>query len=44
MALHILPCLQRINPHAVLQNDNARPHRTNIVTDFLRQGDVARID
>lgn len=34
---HILPCFQMIITQAVLQDDNARPDRANIVTDFLRQ-------
>lgn len=40
----VLPCLQRIGGAAVLQDDNARPHRARVVTDFLRQHNITRMD
>ena len=40
----VLPGLQQIGVGAVLQDDNARPHRARVVTDFLRQQGIARMD
>ena len=40
----VLPGLQQIGGGAVLQDDNARPHRARMVTDFLRQQGIARMD
>lgn len=40
----VMPALQRIGAAAMFQDDNARPHRARVVTDFLRQHDVNRID
>ena len=40
----VLPGLQQIGGGAVLQDDNARPHRARVVTDFLRQQGIARMD
>ena len=40
----VLPGLQQIDGGAVLQDDNARPHRARVVTDFLRQQGIARMD
>ena len=40
----VLPGLQQIGGGAVLQDDNARPHRAMVVTDFLRQQRIARMD
>lgn len=37
---HVLPCLQKIGHRAVLHEDNTRPRRAYIVTDFLRQKNV----
>ena len=39
----VLPGLQQIGGGAVLQDDNARPHRARVVTDFLRQQGIARM-
>lgn len=44
LKLLVLPCLQRVGPHAVAQDDNPRPHRANVFTNFLRQNDVAQMD
>ncbi|XP_041366837.1 uncharacterized protein LOC121381288 [Gigantopelta aegis] len=33
----VIPLLQRIGPGAWFQDDNARPHRARVVTDFLQQ-------
>ena len=40
----ILPGIQQIGGGSVLQDDNARPHHARVVTDFLRQQGIARID
>ena len=40
----VIPALQRIGAAAMFQVDNARPHRARIVTDFLRQHNVNRMD
>lgn len=40
----VIPCLQRIGAGAVYQDDNARPHRARIVTDFLRQNNVQQME
>ena len=40
----VLPGIQQIGGGAVLQDDNARPHRARVVTDFLRQQGIARMD
>ena len=40
----VLPCLQRIGAAAVLQDDNARPHRARVVTDFLQEHNIARME
>ena len=40
----VLPYLQRVGVGAVFQDDNARPHRARVVTDFLRQNNVNRMD
>ena len=40
----VLPGLQQIGGGAVLQDDNARPHRARVVTDFIRQQGIARMD
>lgn len=39
-----VPFLQQIGPQAVLQDDNAMPHRARIVGDFLQQRAVTRMD
>jgi len=38
-----LPTLQAIGNGAVLQDDNARPHRAAVVTNFLQQQGVVRM-
>lgn len=39
-----VPLLRQIGPQAVLQDDNARPHRARLVDDFLQQAGVTRLD
>lgn len=41
---HALPTLRRVGPQAVLQDDNARPHRARLVDAFLRHSGVTRMD
>ena len=41
---HIIPTLQAIGQGAVLQDDNATPHRARVVTNFLQQQQVTRMD
>ena len=40
----VIPALQSIGAAAMFQDDNARPHRARVVTDFLRQHNVNRMD
>ena len=40
----VISVLQRIGAAAMFQYDNARPHRARVVTDFLRQHNVNRMD
>lgn len=40
----VLPALRAIGEGAILQDDNARPHRARIVNDFLQQQHVIRMD
>ena len=40
----VIPALQRIGAAAMFQYDNPRPHRARVVTDFLRQHNVNRMD
>lgn len=39
-----IPLLQQIRPHAILQDDNATPHRARLVGHFLQQQGVRRMD
>ena len=39
----VIPVLQRIGAAAMFQDDNTRPHRARVVTDFLRQHNVNRM-
>ena len=39
-----IPALQAVGPGAILQDDNARPHRARVVNNFLQQQQVIRID
>ena len=41
---HIIPTLQAIGQGAVLQDDNATPHRARVVTHYLQQQQVTRMD
>lgn len=41
---HALPTLQQMGPQATFQDDNARPHRARVVTDFLQQVGVNTMD
>ena len=40
----VVPALQQIGQQAVLQDDNARPHRARVVNTFLQQAGVNRMD
>ena len=40
----VVPALQQIGQQAVLQDDNARPHRARVVNIFLQQAGVNRMD
>ena len=40
----VLPALRAIGEGAILQDDNARPHRARIVNDFLQQQQIMRMD
>ena len=40
----VVPALQQIGQQAVLQDDNARPHRAWVVITFLQQAGVNRLD
>lgn len=39
-----IPALQAMGQGAILQDDNARPHRARVVDDFLQQQHVIRLD
>ena len=39
-----IPALQTVGPGAILQDDNARPHRARVVNNFLQQQQVIRMD
>jgi len=39
----VIPGLQQIGPNAVLQDDNARPHRARAVNAFLHQAGINRM-
>ena len=41
---HVLPFLRQMPVADPIFHDNARPHRTRIVDDFLRVNDVNRMD
>ena len=40
----IVPFLGRINQGAVLQDDNALPHRGRVLNEFIRQFNIRRLD
>ena len=40
----VLPTLQTMGPVAILQDDNASPHRAMVVTGFLQQHQVTQMD
>lgn len=40
----VVPFMQTLNPGALFQDDNARPHRARIVDDFLHQQHITRIE
>ena len=40
----VLPTLQTMGPGAILQDDNATPHRARVVTTFLQQHQVTRMN
>lgn len=39
----VLPALHQLGPHAVFQDDNARPHRSRAVNTFLQAAGVDRM-
>ena len=39
-----LPYLRNMGPNAVLQDDNARPHRARIIAEFLEEEGVDRME
>ena len=39
-----IPLLRQIGPHAILQDDNATPHRARLVGNFLQQQGMRRMD
>ena len=39
----VVPQLQQIGNNAILQDDNARPHRGNIVNTFIHQNQINRL-
>jgi len=39
-----VPYLQTLGPDAIFQDDNARPHRARLVTDYLNNVGVHRMD
>ena len=39
-----VPALQAMGPGAILQDDNARPHRARVVQNFLQQQQVNRMN
>ena len=40
----VVPYIQTMEPGALLQDDNARPHRVRIVDAYLQQQHITRID
>lgn len=40
----VLPALEAMGTGAILQDDNARPHRARVVNNFLQQQEVIRMD
>ena len=40
----VLPFLRQIGQEAVLQDDNARPHRGHFVNDFVQVNYIIRMD
>ena len=40
----VLPTLQAMGPGVILQDDNATPHCTRVVTGFLQQHQVTQMD
>ena len=41
---HVVPYPRQMSQNAIFQDDNARPHRSRIVDDFLRQNGVERLE
>ena len=39
-----IPYLQNLGPNAILQDDNARPHRARIITEYLQNEGVERME
>ncbi len=39
-----LPFLRNLGPGSILQDDNARPHRARLVTDFLQANGIQRME
>ena len=40
----VVPYIQTMEPGALLQDDNARPHRARIMDAYLQQQHITRID
>ena len=39
-----IPYLQNLGPNSILQDDNARPHRGRIITEYLQNLGVERME
>ena len=39
-----IPYLQNLGPNSILQDDNARPHRGRIITEYLQNWGVERME
>ena len=40
----VIPYLQNLGPNFILQNENARPHRARIITEYLQNLEVERME
>jgi len=39
-----IPYLQNLGPNSILQDDNTRPHRARVITDYLQNVGVERLE